>query len=421
MKDTRLAQTIRLVRETTTWTRLNRVRQTIGHRIPTVFINYFDNCERASPLNLAMMRTVLSSYVILRLIALDVAAVVGWPVQINTATALLYPPESFMWVVLIEEWLVILGACCLFIGLWTRVAALVTGIGFAHIAGMTMVINNSGETEQMVLGAALILLVGLYTRQDYLSADTYFQISSWSRATLANELNPETDSTQCDNGAEYKLHDRYRLTPLAAGIVIMGITYAGSVYARVVSGSLVEWVSPANMRRFLLYHVELTGHETLVTELILRSDILLLVAGVGTNLLEAGLLVIVLAGGGVTIPIAGLISMHVGIAVSMGIVFTDMVIFLLLFLAYDSLVISVPPDELVTVTHGGTQSRSTRLVYFLRVLDHNNRIVWCNGTEFAVTIGSTSRNGWGAIGLSCRFFRVTIPLYYLERGISKLN
>jgi uncharacterized membrane protein YphA (DoxX/SURF4 family) len=208
--------------------------------IRKLFINYFYDKTRASPINLAAMRVILGIYVLWRGASIDAQALAEWPAFLYTLNRLLYPPEGYEWILIAEKYLLLFAALTFIIGYRTRISAFATGIFLSHLTGVMMLLNTSGETQQMAIGAMFILLSGLYAENDKLSVDGIRRTRNRSLDEMNDFLkNPPTE--------------KYQMTALRLSLLSLGILYAGAAYIKIRSAGLFSWTSPGSLARWTTY------------------------------------------------------------------------------------------------------------------------------------------------------------------------
>lgn len=265
-----------------------------------MFVNYFDDATRSTPLNVAVARIVLSVYVLWRSTAIDVRAILEWPVAVYPFTTYLYPPAGFEWVLIVEKWLLVLFATSLLLGYRTRLHSFLVGLLFAHLTGAIMMFNRSGETQQLAIASLLILLFGLYAEQDEISVDGFRR----TRNCSLHELNETLEGS---------VRNSFRMDGLKYMLLTLGILYAGSAWAKIDVVGLVTWTDPDSLARHIRYYRDLFQGAPPLADLLIDSPELLAVSTWGTLALEFGLLATILAGITITPVILSLLGMHTGI------------------------------------------------------------------------------------------------------------
>jgi hypothetical protein len=157
-------------------------------------------------------------------------------------------------------------------------------------------------------------------------------------------------------------------------LLTVAILYFGSAWAKLVFGSggvAWEWMSPGNLARWTISSLIYWEPPTPLGELMLRSRVLLSAAAVGTVVLEAGLLVVVLLGLPITPVVVGLLGMHTVITLSLGPFFFDQYVFLALFIPWDAAYRRVAPTREAVVVYDGHRSVCVGSLYPFKLLDTN--------------------------------------------------
>lgn len=387
---------------------------------PEWFINYVANPTRSTPVNLATVRVILGLYVIWRVLSINLDALLHWPVHFHNLTILLYPPPGYEWILIVEYWALIAAATAFTLGLKTRITAFITGTLLAHITAILMLVNLSGETEQMALAALFIFFIGMYSEEDVLTLGTLAALRGVPAGILFNGGDHDTQTlTDTFNKSEY------RATSLKYILIVLAITYAGAVYMRTQTDGLSAWTDPENFTRFFTYHHDLIGQQFFVGELLMKSDTALTVVAWGTNIIELGLLVALLLGASITPVIILLIVLHTGIALAMGIVFFDLIIFLMCFAAYDQFNTRIPTDDPIEITVNSNATTYTPYIGLFKLLDANERISWKQNPIMGDSIHLESpdgiyTNGDALIELAGLFY-ITTPAHHALRAIQRIR
>jgi len=382
-------------------------------RTPELFVNYVQDETRASPINLAAMRVILGIYVLWRGVSIDAQALVEWPAFLYTANRLLYPPEGFEWILIAEKYLLLFAALAFIIGYRTRVSAFVTGILLAHLTGVKMLLNTSGETQQMAIGAMFILLFGLYAEHDKLSVDGI-------RRTRNRSLDEMNDFLK------NPISDEYRMAPLRLSLLSLGLLYAGAAYIKIRSSGLFTWTSPESLARWTTYYRDLLGFDFFAGEVLVNSSLLLQLSTWGTLVLEFSLLVFIITGFSITPIIILLLGMHAMIAATMGVFFFDIFIFLIIFAAYDRAHTKLASQREIDLVYDEHCYFCTRSLYLFKILDTNQTINYYSqydcpeklknekevefDEEIYVFVNNEPHGGYYAFHQLCKQFPATAPL-----------
>lgn len=391
-------------------------------RIPELFVNYFQDETRTSPINLAAMRVILGVYVLWRGASIDAQALAEWPAFLYTTNRLLYPPEGFEWILIVEKWLLLFAALAFMIGYRTRLSSFVTGLLLAHLTGVKMLLNTSGETQQMAIGVLFILLFGLYAEQDKLSVDGVRRTRNRSLHEMNNFLkNPITD--------------KYQMTPLKLSLLSLGVLYAGAAYIKIRSAGLFAWTSPESLARWTTYYRDLLAFDFPVGGLLVNNPYLLRLSTWGTLVFEFSLLIFIIAGISITPIVLLLLGMHTMIALTMGISFFDIFLFLMLFAAYDQAYARLASQREIDLVYDEHCYFCSRSLYLFKTLDVNQTVTYYTqydcperyktkkqvdfDEEMYVFVGDKAYGGYYAFQQLCKQFPVTTPISWLM-GISPI-
>jgi len=323
-------------------------------KVPEIFVNYFDSRTRASPINLAAARIVLGVYILWRGASIQVRDLTEWPVHWVTRLSLMAPPDGFEWVLVLEQYLLVIASILFIIGYRTQLSSFIAGAVFSHLTGVMRIMNLGGETDQMAIGALCVFLFGLYCEQDKLSVDGVRRTGQISIQVLNERLQ------QPDSG-------RFRMTSLTLILLALGILYASSAVGRFFGAGWIDWVSPENFARIIMVDGNDVGLPNF--EVLANIPSLLMLFAVLTLVLEAGLLLATLSRLPVTPVVLGLMGMHAAIVPAMGLFFLDMFFFLLLFLSFDKIHTLLSADREIDVLYDGDCYFCVRSLYPFRLLD----------------------------------------------------
>lgn len=312
-------------------------------------VNYVRSGEqaRSTPINLGVLRTGLSSYLIWKICSLvRIDTVLDWPRYINGPTMF----GSMTNLVVISAAVVsILLLIATALGVYTRITAVHAALSVAVFAKLLENVAGPSITNTFVVPVFTLLFVGWY------SDDT-----SWTPFSLQrDEVNGET-------------------TPLLMMQLSVGFHYALAGYEKIEYGEFAEWVTADSLQRWLHREQILTGRELPVGDLLIQHDWLAAVGSYTTVPLELAFLVFLIFRLNLTLVCAALLGMHTVIALAMTPFFFDRVVYFSLFLPWDeiygrfvrgqSLSVIAPPDS--------------KLVRLLRRLDVNQRVDVTTGERY---------------------------------------
>lgn len=285
-----------------------------------MFINYFGDDTRQSPVNLAVARGIIGVWLIWKTIMYDWRLFLEVPFHMTPAFAWAIPPIAPGLILTVEKWVAIGLLLAFMLGYRIRLTAGVSAVLLAHLGTVRATQLTSGETESIFIGVFFLIMFALYAGQDRLSVDELRRAGKDSVDSLRTSLT--TTSTA------------YRLVALKWCLVIIALIYFGSGFDKIFHAGLLnptlEFAAPDNLARITtLYRSD--GPVQFVNE----YPLLMRLGGIGTLVLELGFLAAVLAGITVTPVIVGLLAFTVANTLLLGIHFVDVYFILLLFAGWD--------------------------------------------------------------------------------------
>jgi len=322
------------------------------------FVNYVRNPERESPINTAVARVVLGSYLVWKVLSLNWAAIEAWPAPVR------YPVEPFLFprvtipLLGVEQWVLVAVLLAFTVGYRTRFASFVSALLITHMAGIRLSYNASGGTEALFLATYFLLLFGLYSDQDLLSVDAVRRTANASRTRLSRFLRGDGRRT-------------YRMNALRLSVLTLGILYFGAGLSKIVRNPGLSWTAPDSLARYMAFNSYADHTYRPVAEFLFTEPLLLTASTWGTLALELGLLVAAIVGLSITPFVLGLVGLHVVIALTVGPFFFDYIVFLSLFAAYDSALSRLTWDRPIDVLYDDQSRRCMRGLSLFRLLDTN--------------------------------------------------
>ena len=331
-------------------------------RVPELFVNYVWEPSRDSPINVAVARVILGSYLIWNFASVDFAALAGWHVYLaRRGSYMVFNSPSIQRLLPVEQVVLL---CLLFafvLGYRERLTALLSALLVSHLAIVLSTYSYTGRVNSMFIAAYVLIFFGLYAETDPLSLDTVRGAGPLDREELDRRLRSSLDGTHS-----------VRILQLA--LLAVAILYFGSAWAKLVlgpGGIAWEWMSAGNLARWTISSLTYWEPLTRLGELMLQYPVSLSAAAVGTVVLEAGLLVVALLGLPITPVVLGLLGMHTVITLALGPFFFDQYVFLALFVPWDVLYRRVAPTRGTVVVYDGTRSAAIRSLYPFELLDAN--------------------------------------------------
>lgn len=331
-----------------------------------LFVNYVADRTRNSPVNLTTARVLLGTYLIWKILSYRWTMVTRWPLILNPDHQ--WAVEIVPWWFLpVEQWLAS-GVLVLFVlGYRIQVTSWLSALFVAHLGVVRFTLTSSGATDALLISTYLLIFFGLAPPEDTISYDTLRQNGNRHLDQLNDRLT-SSDSVS------------YSHTPLVYGLVALSLVYFGSAFQKAIHGPLLEWATAENMIYTLTLDQQKKGLHTPVMQFLADfvANHRFVATGLawGTILLEGGLLPAVLGGVPITAFALGLIGMHVGIALAMGPVFADNVVFLLLFISWDRLHRRFQRTKSVEVIYDERSPGLVRLLYIFKLLDVRENITF---------------------------------------------
>ena len=319
------------------------------------FVNYVRDAERASPINRAAARVLLSCVLLWKVLSYDWGEIAEWPSAAYT-TLWYFFPEASARVLPVEALIASAALVCVAVGYRLRATTFLAALLLSHMAGVRLALNASGGTEAFFVATYLLVLFGLYAGESTLSLDA---VRRTGRIPL-EDLNTHLKSGR-DGG--------YRMDPLRWGLLAIALLYFWAGLAKAVHGPIHVWATAETLSRFILFENPMNRDPLPLKTLLLGHGALLAASAWGTILLECGLLVAVLVGVGVTPAILGLVGMHVVIAFGMGPFFLDNILFLSLFAPWDRLYALAARDESIDLVYDEHCYFCARSLYLVKELD----------------------------------------------------
>ncbi len=320
-----------------------------------MFKNYIRNPRSKSPINLGFARIITSIYLIWKLLSISWGRIAEFPVLMPTPEPLLV--GTIVQNAVVVQWVAV-GLLVFFgIGLYTRVSAFLLSISVAYLGVTLASVNTSGLAQSFFLWAILLLLFALYAEQDRFSADGIRERSEAGIESLNEHLKSSPSPV-------------YRQTPLAAFLAVFSTIYFGSGVAKIVVGG-PGWISATNLGRYM---TPPAGFAPAIGELVIQYDLLVTIAAAATILLEVGFIVVVFTGILFSPFVLALIGFHTSIALVMGPIFLDFVLFLVLFLDWEGAVSKFERTNRIDLVYDERCFFCAQSLYLFKYLDVNDSV-----------------------------------------------
>ncbi|SFR68949.1 thiol-disulfide oxidoreductase DCC family protein [Halogeometricum limi] len=287
-----------------------------------MFVNYFADDARSSPVNLAVGRFVLGWWLVWKTVHYDWSLLfsgISRSMAYNGYDAIL--PVSAPWILTVEKWLLIALVLLVVVGYRIRFTALASAALATHLGTVRNTVTSSGEVSSLFIGSVFLVFVALYSDDDVLSVDGLRRVRSKSLDWLVARLKSDDDRS-------------YRMPSMKYALLTLAILFFSTAASKVVDGGGLGFVAPSNLARLVLVRSYVyPWHD--VQLVVVDYPLLGVLGGIGTLALEFGLLVAVLAGATVTPFVLGLVAFTLSNVVLLGIFFVDNLFFLTLFAAFD--------------------------------------------------------------------------------------
>lgn len=325
-----------------------------------MFINYYLNPNRSSPVNLAVARILVGSWVLWKMWSSYWRSVSMWPAFATKSTIPFLTPFQQNFELLAFE--VVVTSLCLLgviIGYRLAITGFLSAVTIGHLSAVHYMVTNSSTT--FLPAIYLILLFAIYRSEDVISLDSIRKTKSWS----LQELNSCLQSTQRTT--------TYKLSALKWALIVVSLIYFFTGYAKISQG--FGWISGENIARAIVWEstARVNGF-TPTTEFLFKHPTLLEIVAIGTVVLEIGLLAAVLFGFSLTLFAVGLLSMHTGIALTMQIFFFDQYILFAAFLPWDKLLARLESSTPLLIIYDEDCHFCARSLYLFKKLDLNDTV-----------------------------------------------
>jgi hypothetical protein len=336
----------------------------------SAFVNYVADDTRGSPLNLAIVRVLLGTWVLWRVLSLEWAAYGAWPEFHVDETIGFLHQDLFFALLPYQQWVVAALLVLFIIGYRTRWTGGLASLLLMHMLSVKATIYLAGTVESLFICAYLILLFALFAEDDPLSVDGFRRTGEHSLTELNTALSAGTDRV-------------YRMRALKWGLLAVAIIYVGSAWGKALNGPLEIWLSGAELQRDILFYGELTGIDRALGAPIVEHEWLAWAGFVGTALVQVSLLAAVALGVSVTLPILGILGFHVSVILTLGLYFIDMLLVLSLFVAWDGIYrqVAVAADEPVRVGYDDHWSGCVRTLVVLAHLDVTDSVEFVSQSD----------------------------------------
>ena len=328
-----------------------------------MFVNYVRDSVRSSPINLAAGRGLLGIWVVWKTIWYDWIRLVNAPYdELSSSHYAWAVPESVPWLLTVEKWFLIAMVLLFIAGYRIRVTGFLSALVLAHLGVIRSILVSSGEASSLFIGSLMILFFTLYAGQDQLSIDGVRRAYRRSPDELTRQI-VSTDS------------DRYKLSAMQLSMWLIALLFFSTGFSKVIDGNGVGFVAPDNLTRLVLVRSYVYPWFDLQL-LIVEYPILGVLGGIGTLVLELGLVVSAVTGVGFSVFVLGLIAFTLSNVALLGIFFVDNLFFLGTFAAFDRVVQRLQRDQPLTVAFEPQNHFTLLTVYLVRLLDAGQTLTY---------------------------------------------
>lgn len=344
------------------------LRERLGWLGEFGFVNYVRHPTRESPINHAVARFILGSYVIWKIVWYDWRAFLSMPVLDTTTYAFVIPAPELWWVLTAEQLLTVVALGLFVVGYRLRLTAFVASTFLIHMGVVRYSQNGSGATTPLFLAAYLLVFFALYSRDNELSVDAVRRTANQSITTLNDHLKATTPSSHGHHALKW-------------GLLTMGIVYFGAGWIKAIVGPLWAWPTATNLSRIVLIETFYYPSPWGVGEFLVSHPWLVTASAIGTLVLELGTLAAILFGLPLAPFVLGIFGMQAVIAVAIGPFFFDVYPLFLLFFTWDALYRRVVSSRPVVVVYDEACFFCTRSLYLFKHLDVNGTVTFYSQSD----------------------------------------
>jgi predicted DCC family thiol-disulfide oxidoreductase YuxK len=328
-----------------------------------MFVNYFGDDSRPSPINLALGRAVLGCWLVWKTVYYDWSLMLSEPYRAMAYSGYdVLIPLSAPWILTVEKWLLVAVVSLFVVGYRLRLTAFTSAILVAHLATIRKTLVSSGEVSALFIGSIFLLFFALYPDDDVLSLDGLRRVRSKSLGWLVSRLKSDEDHS-------------YRMPSMTYSLLTLAILFFSTGASKVVDGGGLGFVVPDNLSRLVLLRSYVYPWSDLGL-VVVEYPFLGVLGGVGTLVLEFGFLVAVLAGVTITPLVLGLTLFTISNVVILGIFFVDNLFFLALFAAYDRVYARLAVDRDLDLVFDEHCLFCARSLYPVKLLDVTDSVTF---------------------------------------------
>lgn len=331
-----------------------------------MFVNYFSDHERSSPINLAAARAVLGGWLIWKTIMYDWRLFLEVPVYLTPEFAWAVPPTTPALLLTIEKWILIGLLAAFVLGYRIRLTALVSALLVGHLGTIRATQITSGETEALFIGVYFLIFFALFADSEGLSIDQLRAARRDSAERLRSRLQSGGKS--------------YEMSALKWSLVVIALIYFGSGFDKIFHAGLtnptLEFATADNLARIIT--LRSPDHPF---GFLLEYSILVRAGAVGTLVIELGFLIAVLVGTTITPVILAFVAFTVSNVFWIGIHFVDVYFIVAVFAAWDAGCARVVSDREIDVVFDGQSRACMRGLLPFALVDVNDSMRFLSRSE----------------------------------------
>lgn len=283
-----------------------------------MFINYFNDSTRQSPLNLLVARLTLGFYGLWKIVTIEATELTHLEPEIISIYTYPFIPEIFIKIILPLLPLIILISLSLFVlGYRVKLTALSSGIS---VFILSILLRFSGLYLSLSTLSHLLLIYGIFGEDDTISF-------------------PEFNLQSVKSLRPTKSGQKYNLRFLKWMLVYLSFTYFLIGFNRLISSGLTNWINLTALPRTISHTLALQGKSlTPVAELLISEPLVIILGVTITFLAELGLLAHVLLKKSIDLILITIIGLHILFAVTMNLYSLNQLMLIALLLPYDKLI-----------------------------------------------------------------------------------
>ena len=320
----------------------------------SLFVNYFKKPTRESRLNLVVARFLVGGYVIWKMMGYNWNLVVQTPFTLafEPYTALL-PPAAPL-VLPVEKWILMLLMVSFIFGYRLRLSTFLGALLLGHLGAILATLNPSGVTTSLFIAVWFLVFFGLFHQQSSLTLES---------------PGDQLDSLSTTNRYLKSKVGPFEMDPLRWSLLSIAVVYFGAGLHKVVQGPFWEWATVENLSRTIVMRNALEDIFGGIGPNLVQYPSIILLAAIGTLVIELGFVVAVLGRLPITPFVLGIFVFQLGVGLTMGIFFFDIYPFLLLFFAWDSFVSATESENQLDVVYDDHSLFCARTLTLFKVLD----------------------------------------------------